>query len=451
MEGPNISNGELLIEPNGLEDAYDTEPPVDESDTSENEEEDTVPQEHMQELLQKLLKSCEQGLELEKVITEKQISTLRRRTNDVYYCTAFHNLINLSKREAYKSKKSRDAIGKIVKFLVKKFRDLLLSASSGGPTALQLAIESKNNEVVEVICNAHDTIDELFRTTTRKRGNYVHLAVQHGLDLKVLLLLAEKTTPETLCAKDENGNTTLHLAVRYDLFRSDQIKLVQSLVETLVEKCDQKMKESEGTFSEPEDLTFNNAKQSPYMVWKQSGENARQRQEEKRQKKERRDRKNKRTGVREEPTSRGPDQRNQHQQRVNMKSWQTTGPPPEQRIGSKGRQREASSFNGRDGKSKEVKLAPRPGKVDPVSAKRDGHVPIHMMAERRDESAEAMSRKSLPEGRSESQGRRARPLEYESREDVAQEIGRFLELHYLLSRSTGAARDIIYGRDIQTG
>ncbi|KZZ89722.1 Peptidase S8, subtilisin-related protein [Moelleriella libera RCEF 2490] len=368
MEGPNISNGEFMTEPNGFEDAYDTNPPVDELDASENEEEDTVPR-------------------------------------------TFHILVNLSGRgKACQSGKSRDALGTIVKFLVKESRDLLLSACPGGLTALQHAIQSKNNEVVEIICNTHDNIDELFRTTIQKRGNYVHLAVQHGLDLKILLLLAEKTTPETLCAKDENDDTPLHLAVRYDHFRSGQIELVQSLVE----KCDQKMTESEGTALEQENLTLNSAKQSPYVVWKQSREKARQRQEEKRQKEEREDWNDKRQDVREEPASRRANQRDQHRQRPSMKFLQPTGPPPEQRIGSYGRQRAASSFIGHDGKSMEVKPSPKPGKVDPISAKRDSNVPIRMMAERRDESAEAMSRKSLPEGRSENQGHRLASIDHGS-------------------------------------
>ncbi|KAI8633882.1 hypothetical protein F5Y19DRAFT_462121 [Xylariaceae sp. FL1651] len=170
--------------------------------------------------------------------------------------TALHILAS-SKRDDLPTSKLRP----LVEFLVQHPRNLLAQADKAGYTPLHTAIEEKKKDLVEMMCQVHPKIDSILSIQSHLRKNCLHVGIEK--EVEFLPFLIEKAEPQTLCAKDNNGNTPLHLAVKYDHCKSDQIKTVQAIVA----KCDRIMKESEEICytDEASILTYNNNQLSPYL------------------------------------------------------------------------------------------------------------------------------------------------------------------------------------------
>lgn len=147
----------------------------------------------------------------------------------------------------------------LVEYLVKNDRDSLLRVKEeSGYTPLHTAIQSRNRRMVKWICAAHGNVDEVLRQRGAKlKRNCIHLAIEcakSGNDSTARNLVAYASA-DTLVAKDERGNTPLHLAVEYNRCLEGQIELVKAILE----------KTDCLTQSEPQtDHDFNNIENSPY-------------------------------------------------------------------------------------------------------------------------------------------------------------------------------------------
>ncbi|KAF4633297.1 hypothetical protein G7Y89_g4816 [Cudoniella acicularis] len=69
--------------------------------------------------------------------------------------------------------------------------------------------------------------------------NCLHVAIRRNVAPKLALFLIERAGEETLCAKDDKGNTPLHLAVDYERCTDGQLEVVKALVS----RCDKAMDE----------------------------------------------------------------------------------------------------------------------------------------------------------------------------------------------------------------
>lgn len=147
----------------------------------------------------------------------------------------------------------------LVEYLVKNDKDSLLRVKEdSGFTPLHTAIQSRNRRMVKWICAAHDNVDEVLRQRGAKlKRNCIHLAIEcakSGNDSTARNLVAYASAG-TLIAKDERGNTPLHLAVEYSRCLEGQIELVKAILE----KTD-----CSTQFDPQVDNDLNNMENSPY-------------------------------------------------------------------------------------------------------------------------------------------------------------------------------------------
>lgn len=241
-----------------LEDTEDE----DSGSSSEEGEDDilTEPQFRQQisveQQLDQVLKWMREDNKQWKDIPENTKRRLAERTTHSSGPTALHILIDKGKD----SLPDDSSLKALVDYLVKSGNNLLLQVDdSSGYTPLHWAIYRKKRSMVKWICGACDNIDEVLKICgTKLKRNCIHLAIEHaksGTD-KTARGLVDLASAETLAAKDEEGNTPLHLAVEYERCKRGQIVLV----EAIVEKADYLIRKQPGG-------DFNNAPalKSPYL------------------------------------------------------------------------------------------------------------------------------------------------------------------------------------------
>lgn len=124
----------------------------------------------------------------------------------------------------------------LVKYLITKHPDVLEKKNNNEKTALYNAIEKKHRELVKLICDQREDIDKILGISCYHSKNCLHVAMHCG-STTLALYLIKKAGENTLCAKDDEGNTPLHLAVKYERCTDKQLKIV----EELVERCDRAM------------------------------------------------------------------------------------------------------------------------------------------------------------------------------------------------------------------
>lgn len=124
---------------------------------------------------------------------------------------------------------------RIVRYLARRYPRQLKTADEAGKIPLYLAISKRNAPFVEAILEEVPklkslTMDQLLGTSCSDSMNHIHAAIHHRLDPKVTMNLVQKASSVTLCARDANGRTPLHLAVEYDRCSEEQIQLVELLL-----------------------------------------------------------------------------------------------------------------------------------------------------------------------------------------------------------------------------
>jgi len=203
-------------------------------------------------------------------------------TGDPRYPTPLHAMLAQSEDETVKDSVSRlvdDRIKPLVTFLVERSLDefpddLLHRKDNNGKTALLLAIEHKREKMVKWICEAasEERISAILGITNDIKENCLHMAVRNRL--KYTRQLIQRVSPQTLVAKNKDGNTPLHLAVEYRRCRKDQ----WLTIEDITARSDYLVKEH------PE-IDFNKNGHSPYLHHKKTVEEAADKKESKKEKK----------------------------------------------------------------------------------------------------------------------------------------------------------------------
>ncbi|KAK0610002.1 hypothetical protein B0T17DRAFT_658553 [Bombardia bombarda] len=135
----------------------------------------------------------------------------------------------LAERLAYKN---------LIRLLVRKFRSLLDERDHRNRTPLYLAIATRNVVFIEVVCleRAKD-VDRLISMQCETARNSIHAAIHYDLaygktsgSLEATLKLINMASETTLCAKDQDGCTPLHLAVDYARCKPSQLVIVRTLI-----------------------------------------------------------------------------------------------------------------------------------------------------------------------------------------------------------------------------
>lgn len=124
----------------------------------------------------------------------------------------------------------------LVKLLIDRHPNLLGEKDSNEKTPLYIAISKKRDKLVRFMCDIHHKIDDILSIPCYRCKNCLHIAVQKDIP-KLATFLISRASEGTLCAKDDKGNTPLHLAVDYKRCTDAQLGIVHAL--TL--QCDRAM------------------------------------------------------------------------------------------------------------------------------------------------------------------------------------------------------------------
>ncbi|KAI1123723.1 hypothetical protein F5Y10DRAFT_285770 [Nemania abortiva] len=117
----------------------------------------------------------------------------------------------------------------LIEFLIQHPKNLLARIN---------IIEEKKKGLVEAMCQAHPEINSILSIQNHQKKNCLHIAIEK--EVEFLPFLIEHAEPHTLCTKDGNGNTPLHLAFE--------------IIQKMAHNSD-----------EASALTYNNSKFSPYL------------------------------------------------------------------------------------------------------------------------------------------------------------------------------------------
>ncbi len=119
----------------------------------------------------------------------------------------------------------------LTKYLIKYHGHLLGAKDDSNKTPLYIAIVRKN---VNFLAAIHETLAGRLRALLdikcEHSRNGIHAAIFHGLDEASTLALIAEASEETLCAKDQDGLTPLHLAVHYTRSSESQYRIVKDLI-----------------------------------------------------------------------------------------------------------------------------------------------------------------------------------------------------------------------------
>ncbi|KAI9645785.1 hypothetical protein NHQ30_005218 [Ciborinia camelliae] len=177
---------------------------------------------------------------------------------DSKYPTALHLLATGELNNKLTLEKEK--LSQLVGFLVRHRENLLGVQDNGGSTPLHDAIKNKKAELVDSICQAQsaEDIDSILSIKNHQQKNCLHIAVEN--EVPFLMSLVERAGPKTLSAKDDKGNTPLHLAVEYKHCKTNQLQVIQEIMK----KCDSEIQATEELDDLSKNLMYNYDKMSPY-------------------------------------------------------------------------------------------------------------------------------------------------------------------------------------------
>lgn len=396
----------------------------------------------VKDLLEKVLKAIKDG---DKDLTNSSQlkafkagdgSILASNTGDLRQPTALHIMAAMDKKELPKLDNKMEPL---IKHLVEHENDILSSLDRSGHTPLFLAIEAKKEKMVQWMCESHANIGAILAITSNDKDkmNCLHI----GIDKKVkfLDLLIEKADPETLAAKDGDGNTPLHLAVEYKKCKKEQLDIIQKIIA-----------KSDIVVQHNENGDFNDNGLSPYLYHKENVRKAQVKEKEKDKKKLKEEKEREKGNTRVRPD--GVEIDNSAPTRDSApRSQEPSGPG-----GPANPNGQATDPSSRPDKRPTVQTDSRNkygGRTQPamnVSSPATGTAPP--LVNRDDLKKMALH---VPDSvvKQAADARSVTDSGHKSKVDetVLKDVERILKLHYLRSRSYNAAMEILYGRNTTSG
>jgi len=118
----------------------------------------------------------------------------------------------------------------LVKLLIDSHPHLLGEKNHNERTPLCLAISKKREKLVRFMCDTHPKIDAILSIPWYRSENCLHIAMGRNITPELAVFLIEHASEGTLCAKDDKGNTPLHLAVDYQRCTDVQLDIVKALI-----------------------------------------------------------------------------------------------------------------------------------------------------------------------------------------------------------------------------
>ncbi|KAL6906988.1 hypothetical protein GGI43DRAFT_380509 [Trichoderma evansii] len=359
-------------------------------------------------------------------------NTLASNTGDLRQPTALHIMAAMDKKELPKLDSKMEPL---IKHLVEHENDILSSLDRSGHTPLFLAIEAKKEKMVQWMCDSHPNISSILAITSNDKDkmNCLHIGIDKRV--KFLDLLIEKSNPETLAAKDGDGNTPLHLAVEYKKCKKEQLDIIQKIIA-----------KSDIVVQHNESGDFNDNGLSPYLHHKENVRKAQAKEKDKEKKKLKEEKEREKGSSRVRPD--GVEIDNSAQTRdLALRSQESSGPGGPSNPSGQGSDPSSrpdkrptvqtdsrNKYGGRAQPAMNVS-SPVAGSASPLVNKEDMrklalHVP-------------ETSVKQAADARSVTDSGHKPKVD----DTVLKDVERLLKLHYLRSRSYNAAMEILYGRN----
>ncbi|KAH8131127.1 hypothetical protein FP744_10007985 [Trichoderma asperellum] len=392
----------------------------------------------VKDLLEKVLKAIKNG---DKDLTNSSQlkafkagdgNILASNTGDLRQPTALHIMAAMDKKELPKLDSKMEPL---IKHLVEHENDTLSSLDRSGHTPLFLAIEAKKEKMVQWMCESHPKISTILAITSNDKDkmNCLHIGIDKRV--KFLDLLIEKADPETLAAKDGDGNTPLHLAVEYKKCKKEQLDIIQKIIA-----------KSDIVVQHNENGDFNDNGLSPYLHHKENVRKAQAKEKDKEKKKLKEEKERDKGNTRVRPD--GVEVDNSAQTRDSAaKSQESSGPG-----GPTNPSGQATDPSSRPDKRPTIQTDSRNkygGRTQPamnVSSPATGTAPP--LVNRDDLKKLALH---VPDAavRQAADARSVTDSGHKSKVDetVLKDVERLLKLHYLRSRSYNSAMEILYGRN----
>lgn len=418
----------------------------DESDSDEEEGEVTNRNgKSVKDLLEDLLKEIKDGSK--DLTSSSQLKsfkanggdghTLASNTGDPRQPTALHIMAAMDKKDLPKLDSKMEPL---IKFLVEHENDLLRSQDRSGHTPLFLAIEAKKEKMVQWMCDSHPNISAILAISSNDKDkmNCLHIGIDKRV--KFLDLLIDRAEPETLAAKDGDGNTALHLAVEYKKCKKEQLDIIQKIIA----KSDAAVQRSS------EDGDFNNDGLSPYLHHKESVRKALAREKEKERKKAKEEKEREKNNAR----LRGDAAEADTQNRETAPRSQGPGGPGGPGASSV----QAPDPSGRPDRRPNIQIdssrTKYGGRTQPPANVNSPAVATAPPLTNREEIKKlALRPPETTVAKPAADARSVTDSGHKSKIDEAtlKGVERLLKLHYLRSRSYNAAMEILYGRNTTSG
>lgn len=411
------------------------------SDEEEGETDNRSGKVSVKDLLEKVLKGIKDG---DKDLTaSSQLKSfkagdgniLASNTGDQRLPTALHIMAAMDKKELPKLDSKMEPL---IKFLVEHENDLLSSQDKSGHTPLFLAIEAKKEKMVQWMCDSHPKISTILAIASNDKDkmNCLHIGIDKRV--KFLDLLIDRADPETLAAKDADGNTPLHLAVEYKKCKKEQLDIIQKIIS----KSDIAVQNSSRNGD------FNNDGLSPYLHHKESVRKALAKEKEKEKKKAKEDKEREKNNTRLRPDGSEVD---------NSAQSRETAPRSQGPEGPGAPNGQAADPSTRPDKRPNIQTDTRTkygGRSQPpVSLNSPAVSTAPPLINREDLKKSALR---VPEPVVVKQAGDAKSVTESSHKSKVDEatlkgVERLLKLHYLRSRSYNSAMEILYGRNTTSG
>lgn len=367
----------------------------------------------------------------------KDVHVLAADTGAKHPRTALHLL--LDERVLDLPKVGNEQMEALVAALVQHSNNLLAKGDREGNTPLYLAIESKREDMLKWMVEAHPNINTVLQKTSNKKL-YLHRAIKKKL--KYFPQLVQKADGKTLALRDARNNTILHLAVEWKRCRGDQL----SVIEEIVAKSDDEVQATPNG-------DFNLAGNSPYLHHRKTVKSAA--------------REAAREAFEAQKAAAGADRPPGRDRRENTKNAgggpipnanKTTARPPSPTRAPvlSAPVLHSGGYSGVGPQpGPDFSTEPRPATQSNSRAKYGGSMaatpPADLVrtATFADAGPDATGTQVRVESKSKPKSLEASGSNKSSKvdENVVQGVERFLKLHYLRTRSNAACTDILYGRD----
>lgn len=207
----------------------------DSDDSTDDEDEEEVSVKKRFEEIIRLLKNDELDLSTPaklEAFTSHNANYLGRKTlGDGDHNTLLHLLVDDAKDKVF------DKYQLLVKLLIDHYSQTLAEKDGNEKTALYIAIYKKRNKLVRFICKNYKNVASVIKIACYHSENCLHVALRRNVAPELAVTLIKYADDEALQAKDDKGNTPLHLAVAYDRCTDKQLEVV----EALVTQCDKAM------------------------------------------------------------------------------------------------------------------------------------------------------------------------------------------------------------------